>query len=371
MDNVFIYRIYTDMVSENGDWKGVKNHYSNANLSVEEISNEKEIPKCLFFGGIPSYLNPVVPFKWKGKVLKVKYNNKHLLSHALFFEDTIEVKISKYMGKIENNKLIIPDNDKVNTKLKKLEKIKLSPKKSSGTKSGEERGRLPAQTMEVIDIEWKEWERNYPKGIDLKNILFSWLLLEPGRENVKFGEMWSYEKIGLWNKDSEKPTNLSTLKNCFLSCSSRRILITRSASEMQPEIITVPTIEITCWAEIGLVGASLLIEELDEIEKELKGLFEQVAQKAAKVKTILKGTSKLLKALGEAYRKGSIIQKFFSGYPLSSPVAGLTMETFSRLSGAAGMIKALQEKLENAYRLYQLYQQYYYFKEMDKLESGI
>jgi len=349
-ENINIYEIYVNLILDDDERSKTLRKELGEN-------NEGNFQECLFFGKKSKHLYPVTPFKWEGVYRLEKKDDKQVLCHSLLF-DFIEVLVIKFPGVIKDNTLLKSINTETTLKrFPTIENINIADHR----KIGED---LPFQ---LIDIEWKKWEDNYPSGIDGDTIL-SWLLTgtEKNKDKVSFGDKYAYKKLGLCRKD-DRLNNLSTLSKCFLSCSSKRILIIRS-KDVKENIITVPDLEIACGAAIGLVGASLLLDRLDDIEKELGELFK-LTDEGKTPYEILEKTSKVLRDLGVVFRRASQIQRFYSGYPISSPITSLLMETFSRSTGSKGMIKALGEKLENAYRLYQLYQQYYYFKEMEKLES--
>lgn len=381
MENISIYKIWIKLRKQK-ETKKQETKEEKSELEFEELLNttgfkeefkfkEENVADHLFFGEKAEHLKPIKPFNWGDKcwVWVKKENDEQVLSYiklpALSEFQFIELLIVKYPGKIENTSYKLKfseDTNSVNDVLNYFDVLEHFNKNKS-------------QPFQLIDIKWKEWndEGTYPlihnnNPKKTTDILLSWLLLGPEKEQFPFGDKHSYEILGLMKED--RLVNFSTIKKCFFSLSSKRILIIRDDEGVKEAVITVPGLEIAAWAAVGLMGASELIDELDMIEGKLWEQFEKLKKlEQNQVKKILKDTSNILRKLGFLFRSASFIQRFFSGYPISSVVAGLMMENFSRLTGSEKMILTLKEKLENAYRLYQLYQQYYYFKEMERLES--
>jgi len=334
----------------------------------KQMYNKYSGLRNLFFGEEASYLKPLVPFSVEGESFFIKDKNSiPIFSYSLIL-DFIRIRIERFSGLIKKG-----DNSFI-------EKIELSSYIKEIIPDDSElffkRDKLP--TFQLLDIHSNNWKNNLPSKFKTSQILN--LLLNDfyksklSLSDINFGEKYSYKEIGLLNKEN-KIINLSTLTKCFVNSSSKRAVIFRDKKSVKEEKITIPTLKVATMAAVALVAAGELIKELHKEENSLWNLYLKVKletdnkNKGKDSEKRSKKTHEVIFNVANIFRKASFTLELFSSYPVSSPVAGLTIRTFNQITGAEEMTKALEEKLENCYRLYQLYQQYYSFSMIEKIEQ--
>lgn len=310
-------------------------------VTKKEIKEAEDI-----FGKKAKQLKPVIPLKWKGKMVKTEFNDINIKGIEL--EQDIEFAL--LTQSISGNSF----EEIRNTIWKKVQCIKAEFLEDT----------LQSIPFSVIDVKLQDPPLNNKNAMKTfkekyKEKVLSLLICS--KREIPSYDTDVYRKVDLMKKDSL--FNLSSLNTCFISVHPKTALLVRNPDPgvLKEKYVIPSTLEAVTVIAICFVGYSELLLKLADWEQDV---FQLIIEK----EEILERIAERIQEIIEFHYKSSSLLQFHMSYVTSSAVAQNFFKTFSSISGLDEIHQSLLRKLENCERLLNYITDLYQFKEILKFK---